>query len=183
MPHFIVLLRGVNVGKGNRVPMAGFRAMLEELGYSSVRTLLNSGNAVFASTGRQAARHAAAIAGALQAHFGVVTPVIVKTSAEFAAIVDGNPMVPPESEHSRFLVAFAMDPARLAELRALESLARPGESLVVTAHAAYLHCPGGFLDSRLGEAILGKSGRGVTTRSWATVLKLSALLGTPVRSQ
>lgn len=163
--------------------MAGLRAMLEELGYSSVRTLLNSGNAVFASTGRQAVKHAAAIAGALQARFGIVTPVMVKSSAEFAAIVAGNPMVPPEPEHSHFLVAFAMDPARLADLRALQPLALPGESLVVTKHAAYLHCPGALLKSKLGEALLGKSGRCVTTRNWATVLKLSSMLGNPERSQ
>ena len=78
MPRFVVLLRGVNVGKGNRVPMAEFKAMLEGLGYTSVSTVLNSGNAVFTSTGRSSSKHAASIAATLQQTMGVTTPVIVK---------------------------------------------------------------------------------------------------------
>lgn len=177
MPRFVVLLRGVNVGKGNRVPMADFRAMLEEQGHTEVRTLLNSGNAVFSSKSRSPVRLAADVASALQARFGVATPVIVKTTAEFATIVADNPMTPPEAEHPRFLVAFAMDRARLAELDALRPLLQPGERLAVTEHAAYLHCAGGLLESRAGEALLGKAGRGITTRNWGTTLKLASLLG------
>ena len=105
MSRFVVLLRGVNVGKGNKVPMADFRALLEELGHGAVRTLLNSGNAVFESSARSTARLAADIATALETRLGVVTPVIVKSAAEFAAIVDGNPIVPEEAERSRFIVA------------------------------------------------------------------------------
>lgn len=177
MPRFAVLLRGVNVGKGNRVPMADFRAALDQLGYGAVRTILNSGNAVFNATGRNARKHADTIAEVVRERFGVVTPVVVKSAAEFAAIVGGNPIVPTEPDHSRFLVVFAMDAARIMELGSLQSLLRPGERLVVTDRAAYLHCAGGLLESKVGEAILGKAGRSVTTRNWGTVLKISSLLG------
>jgi uncharacterized protein (DUF1697 family) len=176
MPRFVVLLRGVNVGKGNRVLMADFRALLEALGQTDVRTLLNSGNAAFTSTSRSTTKLATDIAVGLQTRFDVTTPVIVKSANEFRAIVDGNPITPPEADHSRFLVAFAMDPGRLAELGALEPLLHPGERLAVTEHAAYLHCAGGLLESRAGEALLGKAGKGITTRNWATTLKLSAML-------
>ncbi|MFP8780322.1 DUF1697 domain-containing protein [Hydrogenophaga sp. RWCD_12] len=175
MPRFVVLLRGVNVGKGNRVPMADFRDMLEALGHTDVQTLLNSGNAVFSSTSRSATKLSTEIAAAVQARFGVTTPVIVKSASEFRAIVDGNPIVPPETEHSRFLVAFSMDAGRLKELDALQPLLNPGERLAVTAHAAYLNCAGGLLESRVGEAMLGKAGKGITTRNWGTTLKLAAL--------
>ena len=47
MTTFVALLRGVNVGKSKRVPMAEFRMLLSGLGYTDVVTLLNSGNAVF----------------------------------------------------------------------------------------------------------------------------------------
>lgn len=176
MPRFVVLLRGVNVGKGNRVPMADFRNLLEGLGCTSVKTLLNSGNAVFSAPGRSPQRHAERIAAAVQQRFFVSTPVIVKSAAEFAAIVGANTMAPPESEHSRFLVVFAMAPAQLHELTTLQALAQPGERFLVTEHAAYLHCAGGLLESQLGAALLGKAGRGVTTRNWATVQKLAGLL-------
>lgn len=71
-----------------------------------------------------------------------------------------------------------MDPRRLAELDALQPLLHPGERLAVTAHAAYLHGAGGLLESRAGEALLGKAGPGITTRNWGTTLKLCAVLAT-----
>lgn len=176
MTRFAVLLRGVNVGKGNKVPMAEFRALLEGLGHTGVQTLLNSGNAVFTAARGEAAVLADEIAAGVQARCGVVTPVIVKPAEEFAAIVAGNPIVPPEADHSRFLVAFAADAHALQALTALEPLLQPGERLAITAHAAYLHCAGGLLQSQAGAALHGKAGRGLTTRNWATTLKLAALL-------
>ena len=86
MPRFVALLRGVNVGKGKRVPMAGLRALVEELGGGDVATVLNSGNIVFTHPGRSAAKQARALAEGIEARFGVATPVIVKSAAEFAAI-------------------------------------------------------------------------------------------------
>lgn len=175
MSRFVVLLRGVNVGKGNKVPMAEFRAALESLGYHQVRTLLNSGNAVFSSTSRSTGKLASVIAKAVEERFGVVTPVIVKSAAELEAIVKNNPFPPPESDHSRFLVAFALDAAKLLELQGLSSLIQPGERFAVNEHAAYLYCAGGLLKSKVGETIVGRAGRSVTTRNWATVLKLLSL--------
>jgi uncharacterized protein (DUF1697 family) len=177
MPRFVALLRGVNVGKANRVPMAGFKPLLEQLRYSNVRTLLSSGNAVFTSSGRSAQKHAEGIADGLQATFGVTTPVIVKSAAEFSVILSQIPIMPPEAEHSRFLVAFAMSEASLKALSPLIDLAQAPERLVITRQAAYLYCPRGLLKSKVGEAMLGKTGRAVTTRNWATALKLDALLG------
>lgn len=175
MSRFVALLRGVNVGKGNKVPMAEFRAALESLGHHQVRTLLNSGNAVFSSTSRSTSKLASVIAKAVEERFGVVTPVIVKSAAELEAIVKNNPFPPPESEHSCFLVAFALDSTKLQELQGLSSLLQPGERFAVNEHAAYLHCAGGLLNSKVGAAILGRAGRSVTTRNWATVLKLLSL--------
>ncbi len=177
MPRFVVLLRGVNVGKGNRVRMAEFKALLENQGYTDVKTLLNSGNAVFASPSRAGAKHAATIAASLQERLGVTTPTIVKSAKELSTIVSQNPIVPPESDHSRFFVAFGPDEETLQALAALRSLAQEPERLVITNEAAYFHCPSGLLQSKVGAAMLGKAGRRITTRNWATVLKLAALAG------
>ncbi len=179
MPRFVALLRGVNVGKGNRVPMAGLTAMLEELGCTDVTTVLNSGNAVFTSAARSPARLAERIAAALDDRFGVSTPVIVKTAAEIAAIVDECPFAPLDSAQSRLLVAFAMDPATLTALAPLADLAKAPERFVVTRHAAFLYSPKGLLASAVGEALLGRAGRSVTTRNLATTRKLATLLSRP----
>jgi uncharacterized protein (DUF1697 family) len=176
MPQFVVLLRGVNVGKANRVPMAALRALLEAQGFSDVRTLLNSGNAVFRSTARSASTHARAISASLRDRLGVGVLVVVKSASEIRAVIAESPFALPESHHSRLLIAFSQGEAAAQGLSALLPMLRPTERLHISANAAYLYCSGGILESKAGSALLGKLGREVTTRNWATVLKLRALL-------
>lgn len=175
-PNFVVLLRGVNVGKGNRVPMAEFRALLEGLGFTEVKTLLNSGNAVFYSAGRSAAAHAKAISAALVEGLSVQVQVVVKSAADFQVIVAENTLAPADDQHSRFLVAFAQEQAAIDALAALRPLVQAPERFLIGKHAAYLDCARGILESEVGAALLGKAGRAVTTRNWATTLKLAVLL-------
>lgn len=175
MPTFIALLRGVNVGKAKRVPMAELRALLSGLGYTGVVTLLNSGNAVFCATRGTPATHSAAIAAAIYAQLEVEVPVIVKSANELAAIVSENPIKAGVEEHSRLLVAFVQDTKALSGLASIEALVAPPEQFAVGRNAAYLLCAAGILESKAGEALLGKAGKSATTRNWATVLKLQGL--------
>jgi uncharacterized protein (DUF1697 family) len=177
MPVFVALLRGVNVGKAKRVPMADLRSLLADLGYSEVKTLLNSGNAVFHSSGLSPAAHARAIAEAIQEHLSVEVPVIVKSAKQLSAIVRENPFSSDATDHSRLMVAFTRDDESLSGLRGIEALVSLPEGFVVGKHAAYLHCASGILESKAAEALLGKAGRAATTRNWATTLKIHAIVG------
>ena len=177
MANFVALLRGVNVGKQNRVPMARFRDLLEKLGYTRVRTLLNSGNAVFSAPSRSADGIAKAIHGALGAKLGLDIAVVVKSAEDLAAVVKGNVLAKRGAVASRLLVVFAQDEAALRALSPLAAAARAPERVAIGKAAAYAWCPDGVSKSVVGMALLGKSGRGVTTRNWATVLKLHELLG------
>lgn len=176
MPKFVVLLRGVNVGKGNRVPMAELRSLLEDQGFAEVRTLLNSGNAVCAHQAQSADQHAASIRAALASSLSVNVLVVVKSSTEFATAVAENTLAPDAEDYARFLVAFAQEPQALQELTALQPLLHKEERFHVGSQAAYLHCGRGILESKAAIALHGKLGRSVTTRNWATVLKIHALL-------
>jgi uncharacterized protein (DUF1697 family) len=176
MPRFVALLRGVNVGKGKRVPMAEWRRLLEALGYREVETLLNSGNAVFTSSGRSPRTHSDDIRLALQKSLGLEVPVIVKSATDLAAIQEENTLALEALDPTRLLVAFTAEPADLQNLAALGALAVPPERFLLGRHAAYLWCPAGILESRVAESLLGKAGRAATTRNWATVTKIRALL-------
>jgi uncharacterized protein (DUF1697 family) len=176
MPRFVALLRGVNVGASKRVAMAELRALLAELGHTDVQTLLNSGNAVFASPGRSTTTHATRIQTAIAENLGVVAPVIVKSATEIAAIESGNALATVATEPSRLLVAFTRNATDLRELAALAQFLHPPERLHVGEHAAYLWCANGILQSKAGEALLGRHGRAATTRNWATLLKISGIL-------
>lgn len=177
MDRFALLLRGVNVGRGKRLPMAALKAILESLGCTEVKTLLNSGNAVFRSQDLSATQLATSVGAAIQTQLQLSPTAIVKSATELSAIVRANPIQLPTEEHARFLVVFAPDSQTLQHLRAIEPLVRAPERFVIGDKAAYLHCPKGLLQSKAGEALLGKVGKGVTTRNWATVLKLEALAG------
>ncbi len=179
MPTFLALLRGVNVGKAKRVPMARFRTLLGELGYTNVTTLLNSGNAVFRATQGTPAKLAADIASAIETKLKVEVPVIVKSAKELSAIVSENELLEGVQDHSRLLVAFVQDSKALTELAAIEPLVTLSEQFLIGKGAAYLHCATGILESKAGEALLGKAGKEATTRNWATVLKLQALANEP----
>ena len=177
MPTCIALLRGINVGKAKRVPMADFRRLLAGLGFDDIATLLNSGNAVFKAPRGATRKMAADIAAAISKKLKVDVPVIVKSAAELAAIVAGNPIAVPADGHSRLLVAFTQDPKAVARLASVGPLAVPPERFAIGVGAAYLYCPKGILQSKAAEALLGKAGKDVTTRNWATTLKLHALAG------
>jgi uncharacterized protein (DUF1697 family) len=176
MPTFVALLRGINVGKAKRIPMAELRALLDELAYTDVATLLNSGNAVFRATKGTAASHAKQIAAAIEARMGFDVPVVVKSAKELKTIVAENPLAQAATNHSQLLTVFAQDNKTLAGLSTIAPLVQPPEQFVVGVGAAYLDCATGILESKAGEALLGKAGKLVTTRNWATVLKLQALV-------
>ncbi len=176
MAVFIALLRGINVGTAKRVPMVELRTLLENLGYTGVTTLLNSGNAIFsaAESVRSAAKVAAKISQALQEKFGFPVPVIVIGSTQLRAIVDANPLDVPPSEHSKYLVAFAQSAATMKSVSQVAALAKPPEQLVVTGNVAYLYCANGILESHVANVLLAKATASITTRNWSTVLKLLA---------
>lgn len=175
MATFIALLRGINVGKAKRIPMANLRALLEELGYTNVATLLNSGNAVFSATKGTPAQHAQNIAAAITKTSKLDVPVIVKSAKELAAIIADNSLASDAVNPSQLLTIFSQEPEGLSRLDVVKELTVQPEKFLIGKHAAYLHCASGILKSKAAEALLGKSGKLVTTRNWATVLKLHAL--------
>lgn len=175
MSTFVALLRGINVGKAKRVPMAELRALLNGLGYGDVQTLLNSGNAVFTASSGNAASHAKSIAEALRTHLRFEVPVIVKSAADLVAIVEQNVLAAPEVDPSRLLVIFAQQAQPSQAVRALTAIVQPPDRFAVGERAAYLYCPKGILASPTAERALGGLGEAVTTRNGATALKLLAL--------
>jgi len=176
MKRHIALLRGINVGKAKRVAMADLRALMEGLGYANVRTLLNSGNAVFDAKAGTPASHAKALRAAVLRSCGVDCEVIVKSAADLAAAIAEHPLEAHANDDSKLLVMFTQDASALAALGPLEAGEWAPEALAVGKHAAWLWCANGIIESRVAKAV-GKvlKERG-TARNWATVEKLQAMV-------
>lgn len=174
--RYVALIRGINVGRAKRVAMADLRALVESLGLTEVRTLLNSGNVVFTGSG-ESADIAARIEEGMTERLGVSARVTVITGEELDVVTAGNPLLEDMEDESRLLVSFLRDPADRKRLDPLTEEDWTPEKLAVGERAAYLWCPDGILASRLPEAVGRVLGDGVTSRNWKTVVKLQALAG------
>jgi uncharacterized protein (DUF1697 family) len=167
---WVALLRAVNLGARNKVPMAALRTVLEEAGLQSVRTYIQSGNVVFAHAEPDAGVLEEAIAGA----FGVETVVVLRSARQLRTLASSHPY---GADTSRTFVTFLAEKpprnavARLDALAGGDEVARVGLDLV-------LRYPGGYQSATLTagriETLLGVAG---TARNWRTVAKLAELAG------
>jgi len=181
MPRYVALFRGINVGKAKRIAMADLRVLLGKLGYADVATLLNSGNAVFTANSEPAAIHAARIREAVRQTLAVDALVIVKSAKDIAAIIQGNAILEHVSDDSRLLVALTLDARGLTKAKALARTDWGREKLHVGKHAAYVWCANGILESKAAVSLLRNLEDLGTTRNWATLGKIHALLENQVR--
>lgn len=172
--RYIALLRGVNVGRAKRIAMADLRKLIENLGYTEVRSLLNSGNVVFnAAVGT--AQAAKAIEEAMVLRLGVAARVFVLAHHELADIVDDNPLLHLADDHAR-LFAFLLVGSTEREIAAcLGAQPWQPEALAIGRRAAYVWCPTGMLDSAAAAALGKGLGDGTTSRNWNTITKLHGL--------
>jgi uncharacterized protein (DUF1697 family) len=171
----VALIRGINVGKAKRVAMADLRALVADLGYGNVRTLLNSGNVVFDVPSKIRGEAAVRISEAMTKRLGVSARVIVLSAVEVAAAVDANPLGKIADNPSRLFVAVL---ARPEDRRLLAPLAKQDwnpDALAIGRRVAYIWCANGLLESRLFEAASRALGDAVTVRNWATFSKLHAV--------
>jgi uncharacterized protein (DUF1697 family) len=175
MPTHIALLRGINIGRAKRIAMADLRQTIADLGFTNVRTLLNSGNVIFDSARKLAAATAVAIREAIADKTGVTSEVILISAVDLGTIVSENSLSAVITIPSRLLVAFPSAIAELTKASALLQRDWSPDQFALGSRAAYLWCNGGQLDSKLAKEFDRLMGATVTARNWATVLKLHAM--------
>ena len=173
MTTYAVLLRGINLGKVNRLSMADLRAVLERAGCTDVHTYLQSGNGVVSWSG-SAAELEHAVAAELAAH-GLPVPVLVRSAAEIDEVVARNPWPGEELDLKLFHVGFLFDQPDPAVVAAVDAEALLPERFAVVGREAYLFYAGGVQRSRLDRIRLGVQ---LTARNWRTVLALQELAST-----
>ncbi len=174
MGEWVVLLRAINLGGRNRVPMAELRALCADLDLRDARTYIASGNLLCTSSHRSAAALRSTLERGLRARFGFDVPVLVRTPRQLRDVVDGLPFDSTEQVHVSFLPApLAADVA--ADLQG--ALLNDAELVVAGSHA-YLRTPHGqgqpFLRSPQARRFAAEG----TVRTWRTVTTLLELAGT-----
>lgn len=177
MPVYISLLRGINVGGNKRIKMAELQAVYESLGLTRVRTLLQSGNAVFAAAQDDADALGQRIEAAIIEHFDFEARVVMRTPAQLAAVIADSPFsadqrASPDKILVMFLLA-APEPVRFAALTAGYS---GPEQLTLKGRELFVYFAEGVGRSKLSGNGIEKALKCVgTMRNWNTILKLHEL--------
>jgi uncharacterized protein (DUF1697 family) len=173
--RYVALLRGINLGKARQVGMPRLAEVLAAQGHENVRTHLRSGNVVLDSRLAEA-ELADDLSTAIEKEFGFAVPVVVRTGAELAAVVTGDPFATIATDRARYLVTFMAEPPDPAAVDALPP-AESGEYLV-RGRELYLWLPDGIQKTPLAswkwDRLLGRPG---TARNWNTVVRLAELAG------
>lgn len=180
MTTCIALLRGINVGRAKRLPMEDLRALVEGLGHTNVRTLLNSGNVVFDAHRVNISKIAHSLEAAIADRFGFAAAVVILTAADLAAVILENPLQIEATDPSKYLIAFVSSTTSLAKAKPLLAESWKPEALAISRRAAYVWCANGIIESKLLQAFGRATGGVATTRNWATLLKLQTAAG-PIR--
>jgi uncharacterized protein (DUF1697 family) len=175
MARLVVLLRGVNLVRRNRIAMPALREALEEADFSDVATYVQSGNVVLTS-GKAAKRVGTDVERLLAERFDLDIRVVVRTKAELAAVVDRNPLARIATDPKRYQVTFLESPLGADVIHKLEAVATDGERVKHVGRELYAWHPDGVGRSKLAVLLAGK-GLGVTAtaRNWRTVTKMLEL--------
>jgi uncharacterized protein (DUF1697 family) len=176
MMRWAALLKGINLN-GRKLPMADLKALVEAVGYGDVKTLLASGNVVFACEETDGAKVEATLEAALDAH-GLRTDIVVRSAGDLDAIIAANPF--PDAARDRpshVVVLFHRDPVPAALLAAIPAIYAGRERLVALERELYADYIDGIGESKLPQAMAKlKFPKVATARNWNTVVKLAALL-------
>ena len=175
MTSYVALLRGINVGGSNKVPMADLRAVVAKLGYVDVETYIQSGNVVFRSSSKEAAL-VGQLEDAIARSFSLQIPVVVRSKAQLAAVLAADPF--PDAASNMAHVAFLSGTPSAKAVAALDPDRSPPDAFQVVGREVYLHYPNGSGRSKLtGDYLERMLDVRATVRNRNTVTKLLAMMG------
>jgi uncharacterized protein (DUF1697 family) len=189
MATHVALLRGINVGGRNKVPMTELREVVTSLGHTGVTTYIQTGNVLFTSAASSTGELAASLEPAIAAAFGIWASVVVLTRDELAKVLSDNPYpdeANPKLVHVVFLNSAPPDDLLDRIIAAESAAAAKGsrDTITVIGQAIFLHTPDGFGNSELAQSLFRKistptaqkkAAIAATARNWATATKLLAL--------
>ncbi len=172
---YIALLRGVNAGGVNSLPMKDFVRLLSKLGLKNVKTYIQTGNAVFHAEAKDAAALPARIQAGIKRSHGFAPEVILLTLGELKIAISSNPYPEGKSAPRSVHLVFLASKPKTPDLTALEAVRKANERFALKGRVFYFHAPDGVGKSKLFpriERVLGVAG---AARNWRTADRLLEL--------
>lgn len=173
MERVIALLRGINVGGRNRVPMQELRTVFSTLGHEAVRTYAQSGNVVFQPAGQDLDPLIDELEQAIHTAFGFEGKVILRTTRELVDVAAGHPLAGPRTEPAKLHVVFLGSVPEDAAMAHLDPERSPPDRFEVRDRHVYVLYPNGAGRSKLAADYFERTlGVPATARNWNTVQRL-----------
>ena len=173
---YVALLRGINVGGKNLLPMKALADLFRDEGAADVSTFIASGNVVFDASPTLAAALGPRIERRIAADFDLQVPVVLRSAAELAEAVARNPFATRGSDEKLLYVMFLAHAPSVAATRALDPDRSPPDEFAVVGRELYLRLPNGAGRTKLTNAYFDKALATVSTaRNWRTTRKLLEL--------
>ena len=172
----VALLRGINVGGKNRLPMKDLAAMFVDLGCDDVRTYIQSGNVLFRTAPTLGEDISSLISSSIFSRFGYRVPVVTRTAQDLQEIVQANPFLEAGAETDKLHVVFLAGLPDGVHIDALDPNRSPSDEFAVLGREIYFYCPNGLARSKLTNNYFdSRLSTTSTMRNWGTVLKLLEL--------
>ena len=170
----LALLRGINVGGKNKLPMRDLSGIFVAAGCENVRTLIQSGNVIFTAESRVSKGLADVVTAQISERFGHRVPVILRTAQQLSEVVSNNPFSHVEE---MLHVMFLADRPGSKEVAALDPNHSAPDAFSVVGQEIYLHLPNGGAKTKLTNAWFdSRLATTSTVRNWRTVTRLLAMM-------
>jgi uncharacterized protein (DUF1697 family) len=173
----VALLRSINLGSHKKVAMDDLREVLTELGFSDVRSVLQTGNVTFQSQSRTTAQLERLLETEVDKRLALQTDFFVRTGDEWKSVVSHNPFrEEARRDPAHLVVVFLKDAPDASQVKALQAAITGRERVGAHGKQAYIVYPDGIGRSRVTSSLIERklATRG-TGRNWNTVLKISDL--------
>ncbi|MBA3349756.1 MAG: DUF1697 domain-containing protein [Actinobacteria bacterium] len=178
MTRYVALLRGINVGGKNKVPMPELRSLFVRLGHEDVATYVQSGNVIFNSRSSSPKKVMADVERGIAETFDLRVSVLLRSEREMEQIAARNPFITQGAELARLHAMFLGNAPAQEVIKTLDPDRSPPDKFEVIGREVYLLYPNGSGRSKLTiDYFEKKLGASATARNWNTVTKVLQLMG------
>ena len=175
---YLALLRGINVGGKNKLPMNDLRDLFARAGCRDVRTYIQSGNVIFNADSAIIASLPDFIPTQVAERFGYRVPLVLRTAEEMSDVIRHNPFVVAGAAEDALHVLFLAESPDARRVAALDPDRSPPDAFVVRGQEIYLLLPNGAGRTKLTSGYFDTKLATISTgRNWRTVTTLFALMG------
>ncbi len=174
MKTYIAILRGINVSGQKLIKMQDLKLHLEKMGFSNIKTYIQTGNVIFGSVEVNAKKVEAGVVKCIKANFGFDVPVIIRTAEEWIEAVNNNPFSKqPEIEVDKLHVVFLEKELEKAYMNMVGKKDFTPDEYLFGKKEIYIYCPNGYAKTKLSNSFFEKIlNQKTTTRNWKTVNKI-----------